>query len=64
MGFNIYKRGQGKYTRLCTAFGGALIAGGGCWRLYQMLGAWLADPLAVGIERFVELNHIEPENLP
>ncbi|HLB74969.1 MAG TPA: preprotein translocase subunit SecE [Sedimentisphaerales bacterium] len=41
MGFNIYKRGQGKYTRLCTAFGGALIAGGGCWRLYQMLGAWL-----------------------
>lgn len=43
MVFDIYKRGQGKYTRLCTAFAGALIAGAGCWRLYQKLGAWLTS---------------------
>jgi len=24
----------------------------------------IADPLAAGIERYVELNHIEPKNLP
>ncbi|MBN2137009.1 MAG: preprotein translocase subunit SecE [Sedimentisphaerales bacterium] len=41
MAFQIYKRGQGKYTRLCTAFAGALIAGAGCWKLYQKLEVWL-----------------------
>ena len=35
--FGIYKRGQGKYTRLCSAFAGAIIAGLGCWRLYIKL---------------------------
>ncbi|MHC4184647.1 MAG: preprotein translocase subunit SecE [Planctomycetota bacterium] len=46
MGFDIYKRGQGKYTRLCSAFAAAIIAGLGCWRLYVMLegrdvGEWI-----------------------
>lgn len=41
MAFAIYKRGQGKYTRLCTAFAGAIIVGAGCWRLHQKLGVWL-----------------------
>jgi preprotein translocase SecE subunit len=35
--FGIYKRGQGKYTRLCSAFAGAIIAGLGCWQLYIKL---------------------------
>jgi len=35
--FSIYKRGQGKYTRLCSAFAAAIIAGLGCWRLYIKL---------------------------
>ena len=35
--FDIYKRGQGKYTRLCSAFAGALIVGLGCLRLYRKL---------------------------
>jgi len=39
MGFNIYKRGQGKYTRLGSAFGSGLIAGLGCLRLYKKLEA-------------------------
>ncbi len=39
MAFEIYKRGQGKYTRLCSVFGGAIIAGAGCWKLYEKLGA-------------------------
>lgn len=38
--FSIYKRGQGKYTRLCSAFGAALIAGLGCLQLYRKLQAW------------------------
>ncbi len=37
--FDIYKRGQGKYTRLCSAFAGAIIAGLGCWQLYSKLEA-------------------------
>jgi len=41
MAFSIYKRGQGKYTRLCSAFAGATIVGAGCWRLYVKLGVWL-----------------------
>jgi len=46
MAFDIYKRGQGKYTRLCSAFGAAIIAGLGCLRLYKKLdstdlGLWV-----------------------
>jgi len=37
MAFNIYKRGQGKYTRLCSAFGAAVVVGLGCLRLYSGL---------------------------
>ena len=39
MKFDIYKRGQGKYTRLCSAFAWALIAGLGCFQLYKKLQA-------------------------
>jgi preprotein translocase subunit SecE len=38
--FDIYKRGQGKYTRLGSAFGAALISGLGCLQLYRKLQAW------------------------
>lgn len=37
--FNIYKRGQGKYTRLCSAFIAAIIAGLGFLQLYKKLEA-------------------------
>ncbi len=37
--FGIYKRGQGKYTRLCSAFGAAIIAALGCLQLYKKLEA-------------------------
>jgi len=37
--FDIYKRGQGKYTRLCSAFGAAIIVGIGCMQLYKKLEA-------------------------
>jgi len=39
MRFTIYKRGQGSYTRLGTAFGLALIVGLGCLRLFDQLRA-------------------------
>ena len=40
MVFDVYKRGQGKYTRLCSAFGMALVVGLGCLQLYKKLQAW------------------------
>jgi preprotein translocase subunit SecE len=40
MVFDVYKRGQGKYTRLCSAFGAALVVGLGCYKLYKKLDAW------------------------
>ncbi len=39
MVFNIYKRGQGKYTRLCSAFAFAIIVALGCLQLYKWLDA-------------------------
>ena len=39
MKFDIYKRGQGKYTRLCSAFAWAIIVGLGCFQLYKKLQA-------------------------
>ncbi len=39
MMFDVYKRGQGKYTRLCSAFGAAIIVGLGCLELYKKLDA-------------------------
>jgi len=54
MAFDIYKRGQGKYTRLCSAFGGAIIAGLGCLRLYSKLqatdiGLWAETMVPAGL---------------
>jgi preprotein translocase subunit SecE len=39
MVFDIYKKGQGKYTRLCTAFAAAIVIGLGCLQLYNELDA-------------------------
>jgi preprotein translocase SecE subunit len=54
MVFGIYKRGQGKYTRLCSAFAAAIIAGMGCWRLYKRLeagdlGLWVETMVPFGL---------------
>jgi len=54
MAFNIYKRGQGKYTRLCSAFGAAIIAGLGCLQLYKQLeaadlGLWFETMVPAGL---------------
>ena len=48
MVFDIYKRGQGKYTRLCSGFAMALVVGLGCLRLYSKLEAasWGLSPRA------------------
>ena len=39
MAFEIYKRSQGKYTRLCSAFGAGIIVVIGCFVLYGKLEA-------------------------
>jgi preprotein translocase subunit SecE len=59
MFFKIYKRGQGKYTRLSSAFIAALIVGLGCLRLFQKLEAtsfgnqrvtmWIATMVPTGL---------------
>ena len=59
MVFNIYKRGQGKYTRLCSAFGVAIVAGLGCLQLYKKLqaaeiGLWVETMVPAGL--FVALG--------
>jgi len=40
MALGIYKRSQGKYTRLCSVFGAAIVTGLGCLQLYKKLQAW------------------------
>ena len=60
MVFDIYKRGQGKYTRLCSAFAMAIVVGLGCWQLYNKLDAaswglssratlWIATMVPAGL---------------
>ena len=50
----IYKRGQGKYTRLCSAFGFGIIVALGCLLLYWKLegsdwGLWMETMVPVGV---------------
>ncbi|MCP4261773.1 MAG: preprotein translocase subunit SecE [Planctomycetes bacterium] len=52
--FTIYKRGQGKYTRLCSAFAVAIICGLGCLQLYKRLqatdlGLWIETMVPAGL---------------
>jgi len=59
MVFDIYKRGQGKYTRLCSAFGAAIIVGLGCLQLYKKLdgtdlGLWVKTMIPAAL--FVALG--------
>jgi preprotein translocase subunit SecE len=35
----MYKPGQGKYSRLGTGFSVGIVVAIGCWRLYEILGA-------------------------
>ena len=54
MVFNIYKRGQGKYTRLSSAFAIAIIVGLGCLQLYKKLqaadlGLWVETMVPAGL---------------
>jgi len=54
MVFDIYKRGQGKYTRLCSAFGFGIIMVLGCLLLYRKLdgadlGLWVATMVPAGV---------------
>jgi len=44
MAFKIYKRSQGKYTRLWTAFGAGVIIAFGCVRLSRLLAATELGP--------------------
>jgi preprotein translocase SecE subunit len=51
---DIYKKGQGKYTRLCTAFGAAIVVGIGCLQIYTMLentnlGPWFKTMIPAGL---------------
>jgi len=60
MVFDIYKRGQGKYTRLCSGFAMALVVGLGCLRIFSKLEAvswglsnratlWIATMVPAGL---------------
>jgi preprotein translocase SecE subunit len=50
---SVYKSGQGRYTRMLSVMGGALIVAIGCFRLYQTLDAgdvslWVSTMVPVG----------------
>ncbi len=52
--FGIYKRGQGKYTRLGSAFGLEIIVVLGCLQLYRKLdgadfGLWVSTMIPTGV---------------
>jgi preprotein translocase subunit SecE len=54
MSFDIYKPGQGKYTRLCSAFGAAIVVGLGSLQLYETLdgadfGLWVKTMVPAGL---------------
>jgi len=60
MGFSIYKHGQGKYTRIGTVAGAAVIGALGCYQLYVQLepidwglsrkaGLWIATMVPAGL---------------
>ncbi len=55
--FEVYKRGQGYYTRLFTALGCGVIAAVGCWRLYEKLGGLdTAASTRIWIQTFVPVG--------
>jgi preprotein translocase subunit SecE len=57
MSFEVYKRGQGYYTRLFTAIGCGIIAAIGCWRLYEKLGGLDTSASArIWIQTFVPVG--------
>ena len=52
--FDVYKRSQGKYTRLYSAFGAVIVSGLGCFALYSKLqandlGLWVETMVPVGL---------------
>ena len=54
MSLSFYKRGQGKYTRIGSAAGGAVIVALGCYQLYRTLeaadlGIWIETMVPVGV---------------
>ena len=59
MAFDIYKRGQGKYTRIWTAVATVLVVGLGCLQLYRKLeaaylGLWIETMVPAAV--FVALS--------
>ena len=54
MAFAVYKRDQGKYTRLGSAFGLLILIGLGCFQLYKILegtdvGLWVTTMVPAGL---------------
>ena len=51
---SVYKSGQGRYTRMFSVMGGALIVAIGCFQLYRTLDAgdislWISTMVPVGL---------------
>lgn len=61
MKFEIYKSGQGKYTRLCSAFAWALIVVLGCYTLYTKLQA--SDPKSISPQVWIWMQTMIPAGL-
>ncbi|MFH1369994.1 MAG: preprotein translocase subunit SecE [Planctomycetota bacterium] len=67
--FSVYKSGQGKYTRMCSAGGAVLIAGLGCLQLYRTLdaadlGLWVETMVPAGLFALMALSILWLVNRP
>ncbi|MBN1766736.1 MAG: preprotein translocase subunit SecE [Sedimentisphaerales bacterium] len=55
MELKFYKKGQGYYTRMCTALAAAFVAAVGCWTLQGQLGAIrTSDMITADIKSWIQ----------
>ncbi|MBN2210377.1 MAG: preprotein translocase subunit SecE [Sedimentisphaerales bacterium] len=56
MQWKIYKRGQGRYTRLGTAIGAGILLALGCWSLFGWLDGFLStDKMSVATKQWIQM---------
>ena len=53
MKIEFYKKGQGYYTRLCTAMGAGIMVLLGCWALYNTLDLVSAEKLGTNTKGWI-----------
>ncbi len=59
MQLEFYKKGQGYYTRMCTALAGAFMAALGCYALYQAMdGIQTGDVITSNLKEWIRVGTV------